>query len=212
MRSRFVEMLAAATSFVAASCQFPTMEAPSCDDDAALCPESSPKATSVTCDCRCTIGSSVGSGNAYQGRVAVCLPAALNARTASAEQRLALDALEPRIFDQRVYGYCSQTVAGFVRAAIKGHAGLKLAACTMPVRCDCTTTGTTRDSAVCHEPCAEIPCDDHKCPTILRRDAKLEIPACSCSRASACGLSSPPEEQPGLCRDWLTLRSNTFEQ
>ncbi len=74
----------------------------------------------------------------------------------------------------------------------------------MPVRCDCTTAGTQRDSRVCHSPCAEVPCSARNCRSILRKESRLDIAACACSRLAACGSSEPRAEEPGVCRDWLT--------
>jgi hypothetical protein len=204
MRKRFVGFYATAVSLVVASCSFPSSTPPSCDDDVELCPHSSRNATSVTCDCKCSIGGGEDSINEFQGPIAACLPAPLNRVTASDEQRVALQALSPRSFDQRVFRYCSAEVAGFVRLAIKAYASLKLAACIMPVKCECKTAGTQRDSNVCHSTCEDVPCSDKNCRSILRSGSKLEIAACSCSRTSICGESAPADEAPGLCRDWVT--------
>src|SRR4051812_8615388 len=115
MRTRLVEFYATAVSVGVASCNFPSTTPPSCDDDVELCPHSSRNATSVTCDCKCTIGGGEDSINQFQGPVAACLPAGLNRITGSDEQRVALQSMEERSFDQRVFRYCSGDVAGFLR-------------------------------------------------------------------------------------------------
>lgn len=208
MRTRIVEslgtLLVTTLLVVGASCRFPSAEAPSCDDDLELCPHSSTAATSVTCDCRCTIGASEDTGSTYEGGYAVCLPPELNQSTASDVQRAALQDLDQREFDQRVFRYCSRDVARFVRTTIKLHSLLRLAACVQPVMCECTTKGTQRDSSVCRKPCTERACDDRNCPTVLRKGAQIDMSACTCTRASVCGVVAPQEEKPGLCRDWIT--------
>jgi hypothetical protein len=204
MRMRFVGLYATAISLIVASCRFPSDMSPTCTEEIDLCPHSSRTATSVTCDCHCTIGGGDNAANNFDGKVAMCLPPALNTRTASDEQRVALDAMDPRVFDQRVFNHCSIAVAGFVRLAIKAHANLKLAACVMPVKCECTTTGAARDSYACQSPCADVPCTQQNCLSVLRTESKLDIKACACSRGLVCGDSEPPEEDPGLCRDWMT--------
>jgi len=204
MRMRLVGSSAIAVMLVTASCRFPsTQGGPSCNDDPALCPPSTKTATSVTCDCTCTIGAIEGEDH-YNGRVAVCLPAALNGTIASGEQQIALAALDARTFDQRIFGYCSQEVAPFLRAAIKAQARVRLAACAVPVSCECTTKGTERDSAACHTECAEVACDPRSCRAVLQASSKLDMSSCGCSRAAVCGDVQPPEDAPRLCRDWLT--------
>ena len=69
MRTRFIEVCGTAVALVAASCQLPNTTAPSCDDDAKLCPHSSPEAISVTCDCRCTIGGGDQTANTFEGSI-----------------------------------------------------------------------------------------------------------------------------------------------
>src|SRR4051812_21736134 len=157
MRTRVVELGMAAVALIVGSCRFPSSTNPSCDDDIELCPTSSRAATSVTCSCECTIGSGLDSVNRFAGVVAMCLPPDLNARSATSEQQVALQAMEARAFDQRVYNFCSGNVASFVRLAIKAHADLKLTACVLPVMCDCHTEGATRDSDACHKPCTDVP-------------------------------------------------------
>lgn len=80
-------------SLLVASCRFPSTRASSCDEDAALCPPSSKSATSVTCDCHCTIGFSEDTGQNFAGHVAVCLPPALNGAIAASAQQAALRAV-----------------------------------------------------------------------------------------------------------------------
>lgn len=189
-----------------ASCGFPSStSAPSCDSDVSLCPQSTRDATSVSCDCECTLGIDVtDSSSKYAGRVDVCLPAELNVMTASPDQRVALDSLEPQLFDQRVFGYCSHDVADFLRTAIQARANVTLVACAVPLKCECTTQGTRHDSSVCHAGCDDIACDTTSCTAVLTADQKLGLSRCFCSRATACGLTVPASSTPGVCRDWLT--------
>jgi hypothetical protein len=204
MRTRFVEFCATAVSLVVAGCPFPHDVKPTCDDDIDLCPHSSRTASSVTCDCHCTVGGGDNPANNFDGKFAACLPPALNRMTASDEQRVALDAMESRTFDQRVFNYCSRDVAGFVRLAIKSRARMKLSACLMPVECECRTEGAQRDSYSCRTPCVEVPCTEHNCRSVLRKGSKLQINACACSRTEVCGEVEPPDSEPGICRDWMT--------
>jgi hypothetical protein len=205
MPTRFVGIVETALVVAVTSCQFPSMHAPSCDDDIELCPKSSTVANSVTCDCRCTVGASEDTGKSYVGQIAVCLPPELSSTTASDEQRVAIQALEPRDFDQRVFRYCSREVTRFLRTTVKMHSLLRLASCVQPVMCECSTAGTTRESSVCRSPCREKACDDENCPSVLMTDATLSTRSCNCSRASVCGQVAPEEDRPGLCRDSLAL-------
>src|SRR4051794_18093530 len=103
MRTHCFEGSLAVLAFVVASCTFPRDSGDSsCEDDSQLCPQSSRAATSVTCDCKCTIGISDDTGESYDGHVAVCLPAELNATSTSGtdETRSALRTLESHQFDQ----------------------------------------------------------------------------------------------------------------
>jgi hypothetical protein len=140
-------------------------------------------------------------GQNFDGNIAVCLPAELNRATASDEQELALQSLEPRVFDQRVYKYCSKDVASFLRSAIRVPARLVLA-CAVPIHCECTTKGTQADTNLCHAGCTDIPCDAKNCPSVLRKNEKIDLQSCFCSRASTCGDVTPAVDEPGLCRDW----------
>lgn len=197
-----------AIAVVAASCSFPTDKAsPSCATDAQLCPKSSKAATSVTCDCRCTVGLSEETGQTYDGHVAVCLPAALNGMLASGDTLSGLSALDARAFDQRVFQYCSEDVATFLRTAIRAPVGLF--ACAVPIHCECTTKGALDDSGVCHSDCDEIDCTKKNCPGVLWKGAKLDTSVCQCTRATACGTVSPGAERPAVCRDWATPVSNS---
>ena len=204
MRTRIVQVAGTTLLVVSASCHFPENGQPSCDDDIDLCPRSSTSATSVTCDCRCTIGASASSGSTYEGRYAVCLPAQLNVAAASDVQRVALQAVEPREYAQRVYQFCSRDVARFVRSTVKLHSLLRISACVQPVVCECSTTGTERESPFCRTPCNDRACDETNCPTVLRQGAALDMTMCSCTRSTACGLTTPQVEEPGLCRDLMT--------
>lgn len=200
MWTRIVGVFGALLLIVVASCGFPSSDAPSCDDDVELCPRSSAAATAVTCDCHCTLGAG-GVGTSFDGPVPVCLPPELNASTASEAQRVTRHALSGRELDQSIYRYCSGEVARYVRAAFRLH--LRLAACLQPLACECSTQGTRRDSPACRSPCAETACDNRNCPSVTENGSEIEMSACSCTRASACGVVSPEEGRPGVCRDWV---------
>jgi hypothetical protein len=198
----------AAIAFVIASCRFPSPGA-SCDDDPSRCPESSRAANSVTCDCECTVGLSESTGDTFKGKVAVCLPAELNAEVATPDEQASLDALEPKAFNQRVYQYCSRTVADFMRTAIRLQAR-EVIACAVPLSCTCNTQGATTSSSTCRTGCKEVACDTANCRAVLRKsghDALVTMGACFCSRASACGSTSPSHDTPGICRDLFGVPS-----
>jgi hypothetical protein len=146
-------------------------------------------------------------GDNYAGRVAVCLPAELNSMIAAGEVQTKLHTLDERTFDQRVYQYCSQDVARFLRATIKAPIGLR--ACAIPLHCECTTKGALRDSTACHSDCKDVACTKKNCPAVLWRHSKLDASVCYCSRSSACGAVSPLAGHPAICRDWLTPTYDT---
>jgi hypothetical protein len=203
MRIPWLVCEATAFAVVLASCSFPSDKpAPSCESNAEECPRSSKAATSVTCDCHCTVGLSDDTGQGYDGRVAVCLPPELNGVAAVGQVRSALSTLDTHDFDQRVFQYCSQDVARFLRTTIRAPVGLR--ACAVPLTCECTTKGAVHDSPVCHAPCEDVECTRQNCPAVLWNGANLDASACRCSRASACGAVAPVAERPGVCRDWLT--------
>ena len=184
-----------------ASCGFPTSRGPTCADEIELCPQSSKSATSVTCDCRCTVGFTEDTGQTFDGHVAVCLPPELNGAIADGAQADALRAAEPRVFDQRVFQFCSQDVAGFLREAIRMPGHLVLG-CASPVRCECGTTGTQIDSASCRSRCDEVACDGRNCSSVLGLGSRVDLASCFCSRATSCGSVAPAPDAPALCRDW----------
>lgn len=188
-------------AILVASCRFPASHGTSCDDDVALCPHSSTVATSVTCDCRCTLGFGEAAGQSFDGHIAMCLPSELNTATASSDQMISLRSIDAQTFDQRVYQFCSRDVAGFLRTMIRVPRQIVLA-CTLPVKCDCSTSGTKLDSPTCHTRCGEKPCDSHSCPFILRNTGQMDLDTCSCSRVSSCGTVAPAEDLPPLCKDW----------
>jgi hypothetical protein len=211
MRGRTLGGSAITVLLLVASCRFPTSsQAASCDEDVALCPQSSKSATSVTCDCRCTIGFSEDTGQTFEGHIAMCLPPALNGAIAAGAQQAAaeLRAVEPRVFDQRVFQFCSKDVAGFLRSWIHmpGHLAL---GCASPVSCDCSTGGTQIDSEVCRAPCDDVACDARNCAAVLGRDSKVDLSSCFCSRAASCGSVTPSVEAPPLCRDWMQAPAST---
>lgn len=204
MRGRLLGT-SATTLVLVASCRFPSSRGASCEDDVALCPQSSRSASSVTCDCRCTVGFSEDTGQIFDGHVAVCLPPALNGAMAAGEQKLALSAIEPRVFDQRVFQFCSRDVAAFLRSSIRMPGRLVLG-CRTPVTCDCATAGTQTDSEVCHAQCEDVACDTRNCTSVLDKESTVGLTSCFCSRVSSCASVEPSAEAPALCRDWLRPR------
>lgn len=202
MRVRFFGSVATAFACVVASCAFPSnTDTSACAKDAEACPESSKVATTVTCDCKCTIGLSDELGDTYEGSLSLCLPAPLNPTTASSAQLQTLASLASHDYDQQVFKFCSERVASFLNAAIKTPVG-QVRACAVPVDCQCTTKGAKDDSMACHAQCAEIDCDQHNCPYVLRHGSKVDMGRCFCSRARSCGTVMPREDEPALCRDW----------
>jgi hypothetical protein len=49
-----------------------------------------------------------------------------------------------------------------------------------------------------------VACDPKSCRAVIQKGSKLDMSACECSRAAVCGAVAPPEDEPVLCRDWLT--------
>ncbi len=203
MRTLWLGCTLTAVALAIASCSFPADKpVASCATDESMCPKSSKAATSVTCDCHCNVGLDEETGEAYDGHVAVCLPPDLNTTLAAGEVRTGLSALDARVFDQRVYQYCSQDVARFLRTAIVAPIGIR--SCVVPVDCECTTKGALRDSDACHTDCEDVTCTTQNCRVVLWRPSKIDASECRCSRATACGSTEPVAERHGVCRDWLT--------
>jgi hypothetical protein len=210
MRARLFQTSATIVTLVVASCGFPTTRADTCAEDPDLCPPSAKTATSVTCDCHCTIGFTEDSGQNFEGRVPMCLPPELNAAIATKEQQVALDAFEARDFNQRVFQFCSKDVAAFLRTWIRMPGHLVLA-CATPVRCDCGTAGTQLDTEVCHSSCNDTACSTRNCPSALNNEGAIDLTACFCSRASSCGAASPVTGTPAVCRDWTHRPTSTLQ-
>jgi hypothetical protein len=186
-------------ALLAANCGLEERLTPTCADNADLCPKSTRTATMMACDCKCTIGM-FGKGRSWRGALAVCLPPQLNARLASPEQLRALETMTQRTFDQDVYRYCSSMVADFLRLGIKAR-GTYPIDCATPVDCECSTKGALYDSRQCRTPCADVACTSDTCLGIIRKDETIDMSACVCNRASACGGDAPEPEAPPLCRD-----------
>jgi hypothetical protein len=209
MRKSGLVCTATVLAFIVASCRFPQDDPASsaCEKDPQMCPRSSKAATSVTCDCKCTVGLSDDTGDTYEGHVPVCLPPELNVALADGEVRSGLSALDARVFDQRVFDYCSQDVARFLRTTIKAPVGFR--ACAVPLHCECTTKGALRDSSACHADCQDVACTQKNCPGVLWKHSKLDTAVCRCSRSTACGTVSPVAESHAVCHDWATVITGT---
>lgn len=197
-RRRFALTSSAVALLGVASCTFPEGSQPTCDDDPEQCPRSSRSANVVSCDCTCEIGLFVGE-ETFRGAVPACLPPALNARIATGAQALALDTMPARDFDQRVYRFCSEDVAAFVRAVVRTQAKSR-SACIVPVKCECTTAGARFETASCDVPCGDTPCTNETCHGVLRSDNSIDPSECLCTRAKACGTVVPDVDRRALCR------------
>lgn len=195
--SRTASPIIVSVGLAVASCAYVNPEqTPSCTDDPTLCPPSSKQATAVACECTCKVGM-FADERTFKGRVKACLPAELNDAIASPEQRSALAAMDARLYDQRVYRYCSGDVAGFVQGVILTQAR-SFMACGVPLSCECTTAGASLDSGACRTRCPDVACNAESCPDILYTTV-LDMGWCGCSRASACAASYPAADEPHVC-------------
>ncbi|MBX3192406.1 MAG: hypothetical protein KF819_35775 [Labilithrix sp.] len=197
MLARKFTSIVAGVAVALGSCAYVEHQGPpTCSDDVTLCPTSSKTATAVSCECTCTVGMIAGE-RTLRGKVKACLPAALNAAIASPEQQIALDAMDPREYDQRVFRYCHESVAGFVQGIVRTQ-GKSFIACGVPLTCECSTGGAFLDTWACRSPCLDVSCSERTCPNILYTTV-LDMGWCSCSRAEACAGSFPGPDEPPLC-------------
>jgi len=174
-----------------------------CEEDESQCPASSRQATDVACDCRCVAGySGITPTREFEGEVSACLPPDLNVKLAMPEQLDAISKMSSEQYNQRVYKFCSEKVAGFLDDLIEQQQrprDLK-AMCIGPrIRCKCSTTGAQEQTAACSTSCADRECDKDNCLPLLRVGGSVDTSGCSCSRVNVCGSMSPSTSEPPLC-------------
>jgi hypothetical protein len=174
-----------------------------CEKDPSLCPTSSRLATDLACDCRCVAGySGITPTREFEGEISTCLPPSLNMNIASPEQRDAITNMASAEYNQRVFKYCSENVAGFLNELIEEQQRPRdlRSMCVGPrIRCDCTTTGAHDQTPACSSPCAERECDANNCLPMLKVGGTIDAAGCSCSRVSACGSVTPASSDPPMC-------------
>lgn len=174
-----------------------------CERDELLCPVSSRLATDVACDCHCVAGySGITPTREFDGEISTCLPPALNPHTGSEQQREAVAALSPSQFSQRVFKFCSDTVAPFLSDLIELQQRPQdlSSMCVGPrIKCKCGTKGAQEETAVCSTPCSDTECDRQNCQPLLKVGGTVDAVGCNCSRVDACGSVLPAPSDPPLC-------------
>lgn len=175
-----------------------------CEKDDSQCPTSQRSATDVACNCRCVAGySGVTPTREFSGTVSACLPPDLNPKLATTERIAELEAMPAAAFNQTVFKYCSDEVAGFLEELIgEQQRPPDLASmCMGPrIKCSCDTGGAKGETAFCSEPCADQTCDTSSCQPLLRVGGGIDTAGCACSRVNGCGdVSTPPVEAPPVC-------------
>jgi hypothetical protein len=126
----------------------------------------------------------------------------LNPNTGTEEQRAALGAMGSTQFNQKVYKYCSEKVAGFLSELIEEQQRPRdlAAMCMGPrIKCECATTGARDQTPACSAPCADRECDRDNCQPMLKVGGAIDATGCSCSRVDACGGVTPPAAEPPVC-------------
>ena len=174
-----------------------------CEEDESLCPSSTRQATDVACDCTCVAGySGITPTREFEGEVSACLPPDLNMKIAMPEQRDAIGKMTSAQYNQRVFKFCSEKVAGFLDDLIEQQQRPRdlRAMCMGPrIRCKCSTTGAHEQTPACSTQCAEKECDKDNCLPLLKVGGLVDMTGCSCSRVNACGSVSPTSSEPPLC-------------
>ncbi|OJY25110.1 MAG: hypothetical protein BGO98_08910 [Myxococcales bacterium 68-20] len=196
------------TSLVSAVCVFCGCgmgedDKPACEENEEQCPRSSRLATDVACDCRCVAGfSGLTPTRSFEGTISACLPPELNPVTATPEQRDAALELRSAQFNQRVFKFCSDKVAGYLDDLIEMQQRPRdlQAMCMGPrIRCKCTTTGAQQQTSVCSTPCVDRECDKQNCLPLLRVGGSVDASGCSCSRVNECGNVTPNIGESPIC-------------
>lgn len=217
MRTAFIAVPLACAACIACmlgGCQPEPESRGGCEDDPALCPTSTRTATDLSCDCRCVAGwSGFTPTRAFTGSINTCLPPSLNPMTGTPEEKAAISAVGDADYSQRVYKYCSETVATFLDELMEQQQRERTKTelpgmCIGPrIRCSCSTKGATQESTSCSTPCEDTECTSDNCLALLRRDGTIDSSTCECSRVSACGVSTPRRSEPGICTKRLSLRT-----
>ena len=174
-----------------------------CEENEELCPRSSRLATDVACDCRCVAGfSGITPTRSFEGTISACLPPELNPVISTPEQRDAALELRSAQFNQRVFKFCSDKVAGFLDDLIEMQQRPRdlQAMCMGPrIRCKCTTAGAQQQTPICSAPCADRECDKQNCLPLLRVGGSVDASGCSCSRVNECGNVTPNVGESPIC-------------
>lgn len=174
-----------------------------CEQDEALCPTSSRQATDIGCDCHCVAGyAGITPTRDFDGEISACLPPSLNLHLSTPEQRDAANALSQAQFNQKVFKYCSDTIATYVTDLIEEQQRPRDlgAICVGPrIKCKCTTAGAHDETSTCAAPCADKECDQDNCQPLLKVGGILDASGCQCSRVSSCGAVAPPAAEPPVC-------------
>jgi hypothetical protein len=203
MRKKLVVSAFVTVLCVLAGCAVEQKKGSPCEGDESLCPTSLREATDVACDCHCVAGySGITPTREFDGEISTCLPPALNPAIGSDEQREAAAAMTDVQFNQRVFKFCSDTVASYLGDLIEQQQRPKdmSAACVGPrIRCSCGTKGATEVTPVCSSPCADTECDRTNCQPMLKVGNVIDAVGCGCSRVSACGDVTPAPSEPPLC-------------
>lgn len=174
-----------------------------CEADEALCPTSSKIATDVGCDCECVAGyAGITPTREFAGEISTCLPPSLNIQTGSDEQRDETAAMTATQYNQRVYKYCSDTVANYLTELIEEQQRPKDlgSMCVGPrIKCKCGTTGAKEQTTQCSTPCADVECDSNNCQPLLKVGGVIDAIGCKCSRVTSCGAKTPSAQDPPVC-------------
>lgn len=174
-----------------------------CERDPSQCPASARLSTDVACDCECVAGySGLTPTREFQGTISACLPPELNAKLATADQLSTLDAMPGDAFNQRVFKFCSDKVAGFLDDLIEEQqrpADLSSMCMGPRIKCSCTTSGAQGQTDTCSQPCEDKQCDKDSCVPLLKVGGGIDAAGCGCSRVNACGHPNPAEGEAPIC-------------
>lgn len=174
-----------------------------CEGDEEKCPTSSRLATDVGCDCHCVAGyAGITPTREFDGEISACLPPSLNLHTGSDEDRGRIAELTAPQFNQRVFKYCSDTVASYLSDLIEQQQRPRDlgSMCVGPrIKCRCTTKGAQDQTATCSRPCTDQECSAETCQPLLKVGGLIDATGCQCSRVNACGSLSPAADDPPVC-------------
>lgn len=206
-------MTLVASSLVSAVCVFsgcglaPEDKPTPCETDESQCPVSSRLATDVACECKCVAGfAGITPTRAFEGEISTCLPPSLNVNIVPPDQKDSLEALTDAEFNQRVYKFCSQNVAGFLDDLVGQQQSPRdlSAMCVGPrIKCECSTSGAHQQTAACSTSCVDQVCDASNCLPLFKVGGLVDATGCACSRVNMCGSLTPPSSDPPLCMNRL---------